>query len=220
MNGLKSTEERSTESNAIIRAAIIAFGFIFIHPFEDGNGRIHRFLIHDILTRDGIVQPRLIIPVSAHMIDHLRDYDKALESFSKPLMQRIRYTSSANGKVKVTKAPEIESYFRYPDLTSQSIYLAQTIEATISQDMTEELKFLERYDEMKKDIQNLIDIPDKDIDEIILFPHHNKGAFPNRRKNNFPKLTEEEFLSMEKIYANMFTGGHARPAAEAEGTGL
>jgi hypothetical protein len=204
MDGLKNTEGKSTGSNAIVRAAIIAFGFVFIHPFEDGNGRLHRFLIHDILTRDGIVEPGMIIPVSAHMINHIRDYDQALENFSKPLMQRIRYTSSANGKVKVTNAPEIESYFRYPDLTWQSIYLAQTITTTISQDMAEELNFLERYDEMKKDIQHLVDMPDKDIDQIILFLHQNKGFFPNRRKSNFPKLTEEEFLSMENIYRSIF----------------
>ncbi|HZY36374.1 MAG TPA: Fic family protein [Mucilaginibacter sp.] len=205
MNGLKSTEEKSTGSDAIIRAAIIAFGFVFVHPFEDGNGRLHRFLIHDILTRDGIVQPGMIIPVSAHMINHMSEYDSALENFSKPLMQRVRYTSSANGKVKVTNAPEIESCFRYPDLTNQSIYLAQTVAATISQDMTEELNFLERYDEMKKDIQRLVDMPDRDIDHIILFLHQNKGAFPNRRKNNFPKLTDGEFLAMEDIYRHVFT---------------
>ncbi len=32
--------------DAVCAAAAAAFGFVFIHPFEDGNGRIHRFLIH------------------------------------------------------------------------------------------------------------------------------------------------------------------------------
>ena len=204
MHGLKETEDKSTGSNAIIRAAIIAFGFVFIHPFEDGNGRIHRFLIHDILTRDGIVQPGLIIPVSAHMINHLSDYDQALENFSKPLMQRIMYSSSVKGEVSVNNAVEIESYFRYPDLTYQSIYLAKTITAAILQDMTNELTFLERYDEVKKDIQNLVDMPDKDINNIIIFLHQNKGGFPQRRKNNFPKLTDDEFWEMERIYKEIF----------------
>jgi len=206
MDGLKRTEDKSAGSNAIIRAAIIAFGFVFIHPFEDGNGRLHRFLIHDMLTRDGIVGPGLIIPVSAHMINHMRDYDGALENYSKPLMQRIRYTNSANGEIKVTNAQQVESYFRYPDLTYQSAYLAQTITATILQDMTEELNFLARYDELKKDIQDLADMPDKEIDNIIILLHQNKGIFPNRRKNNFPKLTEGEFTAMEIIYREIFKG--------------
>jgi hypothetical protein len=205
MNGLKNIEEKSTGTNAIIRAAIIAFGFVFIHPFEDGNGRLHRFLIHDVLARDEIVQPGLIIPVSAHMINHMREYDQALENFSNPLMQRIQYSNSANGEVRVSNPQQVEGYFRYPDLTYQSVYLAQTITTTISQDMTEELNFLEHYDELKKDIQNLIDMPDKDINNIIMFLHQNKGTFPNRRKSNFPKLTDSEFLSMELYYKEIFS---------------
>jgi Fic/DOC family protein len=35
--------------DAVIAAAILAFGFIYVHPFEDGNGRIHRYLIHHVL---------------------------------------------------------------------------------------------------------------------------------------------------------------------------
>jgi hypothetical protein len=204
MEGLKNTEEKTAGGNSIITAAIIAFGFVFIHPFEDGNGHIHRFLIHDILTRDGIVQPGLIIPVSAHMVNHMRDYDDPLESFSKPLMQRIRYSSSPDGEIRVVDPQEVESYFRYPDLTHQCVYLAQTITATILQDMAEELNFLEHYDVLKKDIQNLVDMPDKGINNIIMFLHQNKGAFPNRRKSNFPKVTDAEFLATEKIYREIF----------------
>src|SRR5690606_3628394 len=37
----------------VIAAAVVAFSFVYIHPFEDGNGRLHRFLIHYILARLG-----------------------------------------------------------------------------------------------------------------------------------------------------------------------
>jgi len=40
---------------AVIHAAVIAYDFVFMHPFEDGNGRIHRFLIHNILPLPGAV---------------------------------------------------------------------------------------------------------------------------------------------------------------------
>ncbi|WP_434725632.1 Fic family protein [Mesorhizobium sp. RIZ17] len=36
--------------DAVVAAAIFAFGFVYIHPFEDGNGRIHRYLIHHVLA--------------------------------------------------------------------------------------------------------------------------------------------------------------------------
>ncbi|USX20367.1 hypothetical protein NHH82_31830 [Oxalobacteraceae bacterium OTU3REALA1] len=54
-------------------------------PFEDGNGRIHRFLIHDFLGRDGFVPAGMVLPISAYMLHHPEEYDQVLESYSKPL---------------------------------------------------------------------------------------------------------------------------------------
>ncbi len=207
MEGLVAVEQKTAGGPAVVRAAMIAFGFVFIHPFLDGNGRIHRFLIHDMLTRDGLAEQGLIIPVSAHMLNNLKDYDAALEDFSKPLMQRITFNAAANGKITVTNPDEVAAYFRYPDLTLQSIYLTQTIQSTIRHDLSEELFFLERYDELKGDLQNLIDMPDRKLNEVIVFLHQNKGLFPNRRKKHFPEITDEEFTAMEKIYSEIFVKG-------------
>ena len=49
-------------------AAAVRFTFVFIHPFEDGNGRIHRFLIHHVLSRRGYSPPGVIFPVSAAIL--------------------------------------------------------------------------------------------------------------------------------------------------------
>jgi len=35
---------------------------VFLHPFEDGNGRIHRFLIHNILARQGFTPEGVMFP--------------------------------------------------------------------------------------------------------------------------------------------------------------
>lgn len=204
MKGLIDVENKTTGESAVVRAAIIAFGFVFIHPFEDGNGRIHRFLIHDMLTRDGFAEHGLIIPVSANMINHLKDYDAILESYSKPLMQRIKFTRDDEGGITVTNPDMISAYFRYPDLTAQSVYLAKTIQATIQQDLSEELFFLERYDELKRKLQNLIDMPDRKLNDVIAFVHQNKGVFPKRRKKHFEEITEEEFIGIEQIYNKIF----------------
>lgn len=204
MNGLAATEEKTLGTPEIARAAIIAFGFIFIHPFLDGNGRIHRFLIHDMLTRDGLAEVGLIIPVSAHMLQNLAEYDKVLECYSKPLMERVRFTILTSGDLKIDNPDEVSPYFRYPDLTIQSEYLAKTIFSTIREDLSEELFFLERYDELKTALQQLIDMPDKRLGNIITHLHQNKGVFPNRRKKQFEEITEEEFKAMEKIYMEIF----------------
>jgi Fic family protein len=204
MDGLRRTAAKTNGVDAGVRAAVIAFGFVFIHPFEDGNGRLHRFLIHDILVHDGIVSQGLIIPVSAHMLNHIRDYDHILESYSKPLMQKINYQLNEQGEITITQPGKVEGYFRYPDLTAQSVYLIETIHATLQQDMPEELLFLLRYDEAKHALQNIVDMPDKEINRMLLFLHQNHGYFPKRRRKEFEKLTGEEIQQMQDAYRTIF----------------
>src|SRR5690606_10997354 len=68
VDGLIATDQKLENDegfDAVIAAAMIAFGFVFIHPLVDGNGRIHRYLIHHVLMRKKYVPPRIIFSVSA-----------------------------------------------------------------------------------------------------------------------------------------------------------
>ena len=58
----------------VLAAAVLAFGFVYAHPFEDGNGRIHRYLIHHILAERGFNPPGVVFPVSAAILDRIDDY--------------------------------------------------------------------------------------------------------------------------------------------------
>jgi hypothetical protein len=189
----------------IVRAAAIAFGFVFIHPFEDGNGRIHRFLIHDILSRDNFLPSGMIIPVSAHMVNNIKLYDDALEAYSKPLMYIIKYTKNEEQKLLVLNASEVEGYYRFPDLTIQTEYLCKVIETAVSYDLPNELNFLQNYDEAKGLMKQRVDMPDKLIDLFIRFTHQNKGIFPKRRRNTFQMLKDDEIEALQSIFQDVFT---------------
>lgn len=204
MEGIKEMVNKTDGITPEIRAAIIAFGFVFIHPFEDGNGRIHRFLIHDVLVQDGMVPAGMIIPVSAHMLNNITDYDHILESYSKPLLQRAKYQNAENGEITLLNPNELEGYYRYPDLTEHCIYLTQTIHDSLREDIPDELKFIQRYDEAKKEFQNLVDMPDKEINNMLLFLHQNAGVFPKRRRVQFSKLTDKEIAGMQQIYREIY----------------
>ncbi|MEA2011933.1 MAG: Fic family protein [Verrucomicrobiota bacterium] len=67
IKGLVVTDQflEEMDFDAVIAAAMVAFGFVFIHPFQDGNGRIHRYLIHHILARKNFPQQGIIFPISA-----------------------------------------------------------------------------------------------------------------------------------------------------------
>ena len=207
MKDLSKTAIRMEGVNPIVRATAIAFGFVFIHPFEDGNGRIHRFLIHDFLSRNNFLPPGMIIPVSAHMVNNLKQYDDALEAYSKPIMQIIKYTKDKKQKLSVLNASEVEGYYKFPDLTAQTEYLCTVIESTISRDLPNELNFLQNYDEAKELMKQRIDMPDKLIDSFIRFTHQNNGVFPKRRRSTFHMLNDDEIEALQSIFKAVFTSG-------------
>ena len=62
--GLQAFREKTIGQSSVMRAAVLAFGFIYIHPLADGNGRVHRFLFNDILRRDGVLPESVILPIS------------------------------------------------------------------------------------------------------------------------------------------------------------
>jgi hypothetical protein len=70
--------------------------------------------------------------------------------------------------------------------------------------MMEELTFLQRYDEAKNELQNIVDMPDKMLNEMLLFLHQNKGVFPKRRRERFAQLTNEEINRMQSTFRRVF----------------
>ncbi|SJZ94964.1 Fic/DOC family protein [Chitinophaga eiseniae] len=200
MEGLKKVALKTQSVPAEVRCGILSFGFVFIHPFDDGNGRIHRFLIHDLLTQGKIVPAGIIIPVSAHMLNHKKEYDTTLEKYSTRLMNRIKYSRDGHGELTITNEADIEGYFRYPDLTDQCLYLVRAIHETIEEEMPEELTFILRFDEAKKAIQEIVDMPDKMITQMLKYLHQNKGVLAKKRRAEFSKLTDEEIEFMQEAY--------------------
>ena len=182
--------------SAIVHAAVVAYGFVFIHPFEDGNGRIHRFLIHNIFSIRGMVPESLMFPVSAVMLNNPEDYNDSLEIFSLPLTQLADY--SLDELARMTVHNDTACWYRCIDMTAQAEALYDFVVKTIENELVEELNFLANYDSTKKAIQDVIDMPDRLIDLFIRICLENNGRLSaNKRKSHFDFLTDEEFFSME-----------------------
>src|SRR5258706_521952 len=90
MEGMIAAHARMGGADAavhpVVHAAVVGHGLVFIHPFEDGNGRIHRFLIHNVLAHRGFPPKGLMFPVSAIILKRMGAYDSSLQAFSRPLM--------------------------------------------------------------------------------------------------------------------------------------
>ncbi len=126
-----------------------------------------------------------------------------MERYSKPILPFIKYSKNEAGELTTLNPLEIEPYYTYPDLTVQSVYLSKTVQKCVIEDMPNELDFIQLYDELKIEIQQLVDMPDKMINRFIMFLHQNKGVFPKRRREEFNKLTDDEIKRIEVIYKNL-----------------
>lgn len=193
----------ASEIHPVIHAAVISFGFVFLHPFGDGNGRIHRFLIHNILARHKFTPEGFIFPISAAMINDIDSYDDALESFSKPLMRLIDYMLAEDGKMEVQNQTAL--HYRYPDMTKIAEVIFQFIKMTIEKEMVDELDFLKNYDTTKTAIQSIVDMPDQRLDLFIRFCLQNNGILSqNKRKSYFSELSDDEIKKMQNAVQDAY----------------
>ena len=181
----------------VVHAATIAFGFVYMHPFEDGNGRIHRFLIHNILAKRGFTPPGAIFPVSAAMLQDKEAYDAALENFSVPLLPLAEYTLDNQGRMTVHNETALR--YRFIDLTAQTEALFTFVESVIETDLVKELDFLRNYDTARSALQAIVDMPDRLLDLFIRLCVQNKGVLSaSKRKNHFDMLTDDEVAQMQQ----------------------
>lgn len=198
MDGLFSAHEIMTkgEMSAVVHAAVVSYGFVFLHPFEDGNGRIHRFLIHNLLSLRGMIPQGLMFPISAAMLKNRALYDRSLEAFSRPLMEIVEYSLDDLGRMTVSS--ETERLYRYIDMTAQVEVLYDFVQKTIERELLDELAFLASYDKVKRAIQEIVDMPDTLIDLFIKLCMQNNGHLSlKKRESHFAFLTDSEINEME-----------------------
>jgi Fic family protein len=67
-------------------------------PFADGNGRLHRYLIHHILAERGFNQPGVVFPVSAAILDRIDNCRRTLETYSARLLPLIQMATDRRGQ--------------------------------------------------------------------------------------------------------------------------
>lgn len=205
IDGLIETNKKLINSSfdPVIAATIIAFGFVNIHPFVDGNGRIHRYLIHHILAKKGFAKKNLVFPVSAAMLEKIDEYRDVLENYSLPRLNLIEWQPTHDNNVKVLNATlDLYSYF---DATEMSEFLYSCVEYTIDEIIPEEVDYLSRYDEFKHQIGHFLDMPDKFIALLIRFLENNNGVLSKRaRAKEFKDLTTIEISKIETLFKKIF----------------
>ncbi len=199
MPGLLACDRRLTETkfDPVVHAAIIAFGFVFLHPFDDGNGRIHRFLIHYVLSKAGLTPAGLILPVSATMLADRPGYDTALASISRPLMELVDYELDDDGRLTVRR--DTGDLYRYLDLTEIAEYLYDVVATTVDCGLVEEIRFIVKHDRAKAEMQEIVDLPARELNLFFKLAVQNNGRLARRKRKAFEMLDDGEIEALEDV---------------------
>ena len=205
MEGLIQTYQllEKEKFDPVLTAAIIAFGFVFIHPFYDGNGRLHRYLIHHILAKMKFTQQGIVFPVSASILDHIDDYRIVLEEYSHPLLDLIDWEVTPDHNVNVLN--DTLDYYRYFDATKQAEFLFDCVLDTTQRIIPEEVSYIMKYDEFKRSLDDKFEMPDIMVSTLVRFLEQNNGSLSNRAKvKEFSKLKDKEVKEIEETYQSIF----------------
>jgi hypothetical protein len=212
MAGWQSCLEHLSRGDAhpVVVASILGFGFVFIHPFEDGNGRLHRFLVHHALAVGRFTPEGLIFPISAVMLRDRARYDAALESYSRNVMQLVEYRLNEAGELRVVNDTAL--HYRYPDLTRVTEELFAFVRDTVDREFTAELEYLTAFDLARRRLAEIVDMPNARLDLFLRQLLQGNGRLSRKKRSTFAELTDAELGPMEGIVRDAL----AQVAADAQ----
>ncbi len=188
----------ASDADAVVLAAALSFAFVFIHPFDDGNGRLHRYLMHAILSRLKFMPAGgIVFPISAVLLKKTATYDRMLETFSRRVMPRLEYDVSSDGEVAVRG--ESIDFYRYIDFTPIVEDFQRLVVETIRTEWRYELDYLADYDRMRREMREVVDLPEKKANQFILFVKNNGGRLSAAKRPFFAELTDDEIVQLERI---------------------
>jgi hypothetical protein len=207
MEGMIAANERmrAGEIDSVLQAAATAFGFVYIHPFQDGNGRLHRCLIHHVLAERKFTPPGMVFPVSPVMLDRIDIYRDTLRAHSGPPMDYIEWRPTPERNVEVQN--DTADLYRYFDSTEAAEFLYACVAQAVDKDLPREIDFLRRNDEALRRVMNTVEMPDRMAENLVRFIRLNEGALARkRREGEFAELTDAEVTSIEAMVREAFDG--------------
>jgi hypothetical protein len=201
---LEANDRMSTDGvDAVLEAAATAFGFVYIHPFQDGNGRLHRCLVHHVLAERKYTPPGVVFPVSSVMYDRIDEYRRTLQAHSGPLMNFIEWRPTPQHNIEVLN--DTEDLYRYFDATEAAEFLYSCVERTVEYDLPREIDYLRHHDQALRRIMSTVEMPDGLAENLLMFIRQNKGTLPKRRRTGeFKQLTDHEVSLLESVVNDAF----------------
>ena len=207
MDGLLAMANRKSDTiHPLVLGSLISFGFVFAHPFMDGNGRLSRFLFHKMACRDAGFPSGLVLPVSSAMARHEDRYLQALCSFSAPAREQwiVAKISDFEFDCQFQGQPEI---YRYWDATACVQFGLEMAKEALQQDLLTEVEFLGQFDRVYQRINQAIDMNSNLMNTLVHLLVKNQGRLSNNKRKTFiSKGYDEALLSEAELLAQQALG--------------
>lgn len=193
----------------LVKAALVSFGFVFVHPFMDGNGRLSRLLAHHSLSFQGALPTvngnPAILPLSVAMKRNEADYLATLESFSRPARQLWDVSTIADNEFAFDFRSSPLVYAHWSGEAAAS-FVTRCAEQALEQTLVDETAFLQAYDRAYEQIDREFDLPNRTVNLLIQWIRQNNGRMPERRKNatELLLLKPQQLERIEAIVAGCF----------------
>lgn len=189
---------KSSQLDPILQAVLVAFTFVYIHPLQDGNGRLHRYFLHHVLADRGFTPKGIIFPVSSVMLDHIEEYKNTLTTLSGPLQELIEWETDEALNVKILN--ETRPLYQYLNLTDNCEFIYKVVKQTIEVNLPEELQQLKKYDKAKESLSSYIEMPEGQLSLLINVIKDNDFKLSKAKKAKFfGALKEKEIQEIEAL---------------------
>jgi len=212
MDGWLDWMGNSRDLDPVVAAAAGAFSFVYVHPLSDGNGRIHRYLLHHVLAERGFTPPGVVFPISLPMLEKSADYKGVLQAFDAHVMPFTQWVPNGLGGVSVLN--DVSDLFRFPDLTRESEFVFDCVEDAALRLLPQEVSEIAKADRVMDRLSRVVDMPDDRMRKLVMFARQNevRNRIPKKRlKRDYADLTEEQADAVETILDEVY-GDDAPPS--------
>lgn len=135
------------------------------------------------------------------LLEQIESYRDVLEFYSKRLLPCIHWEPTENFNVRVLD--DTGDFYRFFDATPHAEFIYECVKRTIEHDLPFETRFFQRYDAFRRQLEKVVDMPERTVDLLFRFLNQNGGILSSRvRKNEFAALTDEEVARIEAIHAD------------------
>jgi Fic family protein len=192
---------QNTDFHPILAAAQMAFGFVFIHPFADGNGRLHRYILEHILAVKRFVPQDIIFPIASAIAQKIADYQRVLQNYSHGILPFIDWQIDQK---KIIINNQTADYYSYFDATQATEFLFDCLEKSIS-NIKHEIHYLQKYDALKTALSDKIMLDEQEFDLLVKFLEQNDGKLSKRAQTKeFSRFSAADISEIEQIYTVYF----------------